>query len=159
MYYKFATNWYGHRSGFTLIELIVVITIIAIVAAIATSSALATRVQANEGVVKGSMKTIQSTCVSYRSAQGVYPANLTDLGSNYLGGGLETGQKAGYNFELKSGNQGETFTCTATPKTVNFTGVKSYCTDVYSAIYAYNNAPSLSADGTSCPAGGTALTG
>ena len=145
-------------SGFTLIELIVVITIIGIVAAIAASSALATRVQANEGAVKGSLKTLQSACVSYRGAQGAYPADLATLGANYLGGGLETGVKSGYNFDLKSGNQGETFTTTAIPKSANFTGVKSYCTDVYNVIYVYNN-PNITADGSACPPGGTPLTG
>ena len=145
-------------DGFTLIELIVVITIISIVAAIAASSALATRVQANEGAVKGSLKTIQSACVSFRGAQGTYPPDLTALGSNYLGGGLESGIKSGYNFILRSGNDGETFTCAATPRTANFTGVKSYCTDVYNVIYVYNT-PNITADGAACPPGGTALSG
>ena len=147
------------KRGFTLVELIVVITIISIVAAIATSSALATRVQANEGAVKGALKSVQSACVSYRGAQSGYPADLGTLGSAYLGGGLETGQKSGYTFNLRSGSVGETFTCTAVPNTMNFTGVKSYCTDVTNAIYVYSNAPSLNADGVSCPSGGVALTG
>ncbi|OGW86348.1 MAG: hypothetical protein A3A81_07695 [Omnitrophica bacterium RIFCSPLOWO2_01_FULL_45_10b] len=145
-------------SGFTLIELIIVIAIIGIVAAIAATSALATRVQANEGAVKGSLKTIQSASVSYRGAQGAYPANLTALGASYLGGGLETGIKSGYNFTLASGNQGETFTCTAAPRSANYTGVRSYCTDVYNVIYMYNTA-TISADGTACPPNGTPLTG
>ena len=147
------------QAGFTLVELIVVITIISIVAAIVASSALATRVQANEGAVRGALKTVQSASISYRSSQGAYATSLAALGSSYVGGGLEGGDKSGYRFELKSGNQGETYTCTAVPKTANFTGVRSYCTDVFNVIYLYDNAPGLAADGSSCPSGGTALSG
>ncbi|MBI3999186.1 MAG: type II secretion system protein [Candidatus Omnitrophica bacterium] len=147
------------QAGFTLVELIVVLTIISIVAAIVASSALAARVQANEGAVRGALKTVQSASISYRSSQGAYAVSLAALGSSYLGGGLESGDKSGYRFELKAGNQGETYTCTAVPKTANFTGVRSYCTDVFNAIYLYDNAPGLTADGSSCPPGGTALAG
>lgn len=147
------------EAGFTLVELIVVITIISIVAAIAASSALATRVQANEGGVRGALKTVQGAVVAYRTTQGAYPDSLATLGSSYLGGGLEGGDKSGYRFELKAGNQGETYTCTAVPKTANFTGIRSYCTDVLNAIYVYDNAPGLTADGAACPPGGTGLSG
>lgn len=145
--------------AFTLVELIVVVGIIGILAAIVTSSALSARVNANEGNVKASLKSIQSACISYRGAAGAYPTDLATLGSAYLGGGLETGTKSGYNYELVSANGGETMTVTAVPRSRNFTGVRSYCIDVMNTIYSYDNAPNLTADGNDCPNGGIAITG
>ncbi|MBI4358771.1 MAG: prepilin-type N-terminal cleavage/methylation domain-containing protein [Candidatus Omnitrophica bacterium] len=145
-------------TGFTLVELIVVITIISIVVAVTTSSYLAARVQGNEGAAKGALRSIQSACISYRSTTGAYPTSLAAMGSSYLGGGLESGQKSGYAFDLRNGNGGETFTCTAVPSAANFTGVRSYCTETSNVIYVYN-AASITADGNVCPAGGTALSG
>ena len=145
-------------QGFTLVELIIAIAIIGVVAAISTSSYLAARVNANEGSVKGALKTVQSACISYRTEQAAYPPDLATMGSNYLGGGLETGDKSGYTFELRNGSGGETFTCTAVPRSANFTGVRSYCTDAYNVIYSYN-AATITGNGVSCPPGGTALSG
>ena len=144
--------------GFTLVELVIVIAIIGLVVAISVSSYLAARVQGNEGAAKGALRSVQSACVSYRSDQGAYPTDLATMGASYLGGGLEGGEKSGYLFDLRSGNQGESFTCTAVPKSATFTGVRSYCTDTYNVIYVYN-ASNIAADGAACPPGGTALTG
>ena len=148
----------GREDAFTLVELVIVIAIIGIIAAIVTSSALSARVTANEGSAKGGLKTIQSACISYRGAEGSYAPDLATMGSSYLGGGLETGYSSGYNYELRNGNRGESFTCTAVPRSANFTGVRSYCTDAYNVIYIYNN-PVISADGVNCPPGGTPMSG
>ncbi len=140
--------------GFTLIELIIVLVIIGLVVAITTSSYLAARVQGNEGGAKGALRSIQSACISYRSTTSAYPTSLTAMGSTYLGGGLEGGEKSGYVFSLTNGNMGETYTATAVPKTATFTGVRSYCTDTTNVIYIYN-AATIAADGSACPPGGT----
>ncbi|MBI4394780.1 MAG: prepilin-type N-terminal cleavage/methylation domain-containing protein [Candidatus Omnitrophica bacterium] len=147
-----------YALGFTLIELIIVLVIIGLVVAITTSSYLAARVQGNEGGAKGALRTIQSACVSYRSTTGAYPVSLAAMGSTYLGGGLEGGEKSGYLFSLANANGGETYTATAVPKTANYTGVRSYCTDTANVIYIYD-AATIAADGTACPPGGTAITG
>ena len=147
------------KRGFTLVELMIVLIVIAIVAAISTMSALAARVQANEGQAKAALKAIASAVEMYQTTQGSYPESLSTLGTNYIGPDLVAGQKSGYTFELKSGNQGATFTCTAVPIRQNYTGVKSYCINVLNAIQVYASAPALSADGDSCPSGGTALFG
>ncbi len=144
-------------KGFTLIELIVVISIIAVIASIAISSALHARVRGNESSAMGSLKALQSSATSYRGANGAYPVDLTQLGAAYVGGGLETGSKSGYNFVLANGNNGETFTATAIPKTAVFSGGNSFCTDTLNVIYVYTNAAQIASDGNACPAGGTAL--
>ena len=147
------------QSGFTLVELLIVLVIIAIVASIAAVSSLAARVQANEGLAKAALKAIASAVEMYRNTQGVYPDSLTTLGSDYIGPDLVAGQKSGYAFALKPGNQGATFTCTAVPVSVNYTGVKSYCINVLNSVQVYPNTPNLSADGSACPFGGSTLSG
>ena len=146
-------------SGFTLVELLIVLMIIAIVASIAAMSSLAARVQANEGQAKAALKALLSAAEMYRNTQGAYPDSLTTLGSDYIGPDLVAGQKSGYAFALKTANQGATFTCTAVPVSMNYTGVKSYCINVLNSIQVYANTPNLSADGNTCPSGGSALSG
>ncbi|OGX06245.1 MAG: hypothetical protein A3G87_10065 [Omnitrophica bacterium RIFCSPLOWO2_12_FULL_50_11] len=147
------------KSGFTLIELVVVIVVIGIIVAIASSSFIRARVQANEGAVQGAIKTIQSAAVSYRGANASFPASLSAMGSAYLGGGLEGGVKNGYTFQLVSGNSGESYTVTAVPNNVGFSGTRGFCGDAYNVIYIYGNPSGLTADGANCPSGGTVLTG
>jgi general secretion pathway protein G len=142
--------------AFTLVELIIVIVIIGIIAAISTSSLIAARVRANEGAVQGALKGVQSAAISYRTVQGSYPVSLAAMGSSYLGGGLESGQANGYLFELRQGSAGESYTCTAVPRSSGLSGVRSFCTDVYSVIYIYNTS-NIVADGITCSSGGTIL--
>lgn len=147
------------NDGFTLVELLIVLVIIAIVASIAAMSSLAARVQANEGQAKAALKAILSASEMYRNTVGVYPDSMTTLGSDYIGPDLVAGQKSGYTFTFKSANQGATFTCTAAPVSMNYTGVKSYCINVLNSVQVYANTPNLSADGNTCPSGGSALSG
>lgn len=149
----------SERRGFTLVELMIVLIVIAIVATISSMSALAARVQGNEGQAKAALKVIASAVEMYRNTQGSYPDSLSTLGANYIASDLAAGQKSGYAFELKSGNAGATFSCTAVPISQNYTGIKSYCINVLNTIQVYASAPALSADGNNCPSGGTALSG
>lgn len=145
--------------GFTLIELMIVLVVIAVVASIATMSGLAARVRANESNAQASLKTISVGAEMYLNNNATYPSDLATLGSNYIPSDLVTGQKAGYSFSLKTGNAGATFTVTAVPVSINYTGVKSYCINNLNAILVYTSAPALTGDGTNCPAGGNPLSG
>ncbi len=145
------------NSGFTLVELMIVLVVIAIVASIATMSGLAARVRTNEGSVLASLKTISVGAEMYLNNSTSYPADLLTLGSDYIPSDLVTGRKSGYTFELSTANSGATFTVSAVPISMNYTGVKSYCINNLNAIYVYQNAPALSADGTNCPSGGNIL--
>lgn len=145
------------KKGFTLIELIIVIVVIGIVVSISVSSLLAARVRANEGGAQGALRGLQSAAIAYRTNYGAYPVSLAAMGSSYLGGGLESGQSAGYSFELRQGSGGESYTCTAVPRSSNFTGVRSFCNDAYNVIYSYDSS-NITANGVNCPPGGTILT-
>ena len=145
------------ESGFTLVELMIVLMIIILLVAISAVGAISMRVNSNESLAKSSLRTVASACESYHAAQGIYPASLAILGTNYLDASLVSGTKSGYSFTLTSANGGATFTATAIPVSPNYTGVKSSCINALNLILIYNSS-SITADGTNCPAGGTALT-
>ena len=145
------------KSGFTLIELMIVLVVIAVVASIATMSGLAARVRANEGSAQVSLKTIAIGAEMYLNNFGAYPSNLASFGADYVPSDLMSGQKSGYLFELRTGGGSATYTATTVPMNINYTGVRSYCINNLNAISVYTNAPALTADGTNCPPGGALL--
>ena len=147
------------KSGFTLIELMIVLVVIAIIASVATMSGLAARVRTNEGSAQASLKTIAVGAEMYQTNFGSYPSDLITMGSDYVPSDVAAGQKSGYAFELRTANSGATFSVTAVPISINYTGVKSYCINNLNAVLVYSNAPALTADGTSCPSGGNPLSG
>lgn len=74
------------RSGFTLIELVVVIIIIAILAAIAVPKFIDRASEARDAATRQSLSTLRSAIELYRVDNQAYPANLaTDL-QGYLKG-------------------------------------------------------------------------
>ncbi len=98
------------QKGFSLIELLIVVAIILIIAAIAIPNLLRSRMAANEASAVGSIRTINTSEVTYAST---YPnigfsANLTNLGgtlavptstqAGLLDPVLAGGTKSGYTF-------------------------------------------------------------
>lgn len=77
------------RSGFTLLELIIVIALIAIVAALAVPNLIASRKHANEGAAIGNLKTVISAQTLFREQDKENDLNfdygtLTELSSEGL---------------------------------------------------------------------------
>src|SRR6202020_701327 len=69
------------QKGFSLIELLIVVAIILIIAAIAIPNLLRARMAANEASAVGSMRTINTSAVTYSSTWGVqYPTSQAVMG-------------------------------------------------------------------------------
>jgi len=139
------------NSGFSLIELLIVVAIILIIAAIAIPNLLRARITANETSAVGSIRTINTAAIQYSSTYSSgFPANLTALApatpptcnaADLLDTVLTTApfQKSGYAFALTGGAAFANpapgcvgvndYTISATPITLNTTGNRSFCSD------------------------------
>src|SRR5271154_914504 len=69
-----------HQKGFSLIELLIVVAIILIIAAIAIPNLLRARIAANEASAVGSIRTVNTSEVTYSTTYGMGFAPLASLG-------------------------------------------------------------------------------
>lgn len=158
------------QKGFSLIELLIVVAIILIIAAIAIPNLLRSRIAANEASAVGSIRTINTSEVTYAST---YPdvgfaATLTALGppaggaavSSAAAGlidsvlgcpGAATCTKSGYTFTLASvaGPPVSTYTINGDPQSAQ-TGQRHFCSDT-SGVIRYDVANAIGANaGANC---------
>ena len=141
-------------SGFTLIELMIVVAIIAIIAAIAIPNLLRSRIQSNESAAIGNLRTITGSQVAYNSANGVYAATFDEMTTPtppFLDGAWGTGPKSGYDFALDGDVQ--CFGANADPAIQDRSGVRHFFTDC-SGVIRFD--PAAAATNTSQPIGETA---
>jgi prepilin-type N-terminal cleavage/methylation domain-containing protein len=133
------------QSGFSLIELLVVVGIILIIAAIAIPSVLQARIAANEASAVSSIGTINTAMVAYNSSYPTigFPPSLAALGGTcdtptaiptstaacLIDSTLAQGTKSGYSFVATGASPppSGSYVAYANPMTANITGVHSFC--------------------------------
>src|SRR5215469_13056602 len=109
-------NRQRNGSGFSLVELLVVVMIIVLVVAIAIPNVTKARMRANEASAVASVKTIQTAELMYSNAYPLvgFAGNLVDLGSHgtncqntsktnaclIMDDALTSGLKSGYTFQV-----------------------------------------------------------
>jgi prepilin-type N-terminal cleavage/methylation domain-containing protein len=154
------------QKGFSLIELLIVVAIILVIAAIAIPNLLRSKIAANEASAVGSLRTINTTQVTYAltypgsgfatslatlgpgATPGNSVANSTNaclldsvLGASSPGGNSvgTANTKSGYKFYLGSavGNPVSTYASNANPVTQNQTGNRYFYSDA-SGVIRYN---------------------
>jgi type IV pilus assembly protein PilA len=146
----------GHESGFTLMELLIVISIMLILMLIAIPNFSAMKSQANETSAKASLRAIYQAQISYQTN---FPTNgfacsLTTLGgaassgppsaqsAQLLDPTLTGGQKSGYSFNIVNCtkvtvNNQDMYTgyeVTAVPQAIGKTGHSGFCIDQQGTI-------------------------
>jgi prepilin-type N-terminal cleavage/methylation domain-containing protein len=128
------------QKGFSLIELLIVVAIILIIAAIAIPSLLKSRIAANEASAVGSVRSINTSQVTYSTACTFYAATLAELnagalcaaGANEIDPVLAAGIKSVYTITSVSpgttaaGTNATTFDVHADPQTAGVSGVRHF---------------------------------
>src|SRR5580658_3445225 len=151
------------QKGFSLIELLIVVAIILIIAAIAIPNLLRSRMAANEASAVGSIRTINTSAVTYSStypANG-YPPSLASMGGAagacvatpaaacLLDAVLAAGTKSGYTFVWAGdgATPSVSYTINANPVTIGSSGQRAFFSDQSGVIrYQTTGAASVVGD-------------
>jgi prepilin-type N-terminal cleavage/methylation domain-containing protein len=135
------------NSGFSLLELLIVVAIILIIATIAIPSLLRSRQAANESAAVANIRTINTAQVTYLSSNGGLYGSVSNLVSAGLVDSRFNGTVSGYNYTVTLGGTpaGQDYTADATPASSN-TGRYGYYS-LPDAVVRYSTFASLAPAG------------
>jgi len=150
-----------NQKGFSLIELLIVVAIILIIAAIAIPNLLRSRMAANEASAVGSLRTINTACVTYSTTYPNigYPGSLAAMGpaasatsasADLMDSVLSAGTKSGYTFTFNAGTGTPStgYSVEANPISRGTSGQRGFYTDQSGVIRAD---PTTTATSSSSP--------
>jgi len=106
-----------NNTGFSLLELLIVVAIILIIATIAIPSLLRSRQAANESAAVASVRTVTTAEITYLSSSGGNFGTIAQLVSAGLVDSGFTGTKSGYIYSVST--TGSDYTISATPASTN----------------------------------------
>ena len=139
------------QSGFTLLELMIVVALIVIIAAITIPSITEAKIHTTEASALASVRAISVAEVTYESTYGGYPPSLANLGGAepctrsaetacLIDQSLAEGSKSGYHFTAIGGNPSgglnTSYVVGAAPDVFGRTGRRLFCTTDKNVIRA-----------------------